>query len=107
MFGPPDFFRGFRRQIFAPHFCGKSAQKNPPGKSTGKNPPKFIQQKNPPTHFCRNGRVLKTPACRGLLQALVDSASVLLKNARVEKRPLNIHTIDTEINQGFPKGGFL
>ena len=30
-------FRGFSRRIFSPHFCGKSAQKNPPGKSPGKS----------------------------------------------------------------------
>ena len=33
---------------------------------------------------------LKTLACRGPLQALVDSVSVRFKNARVEKMPLNI-----------------
>ena len=53
-----DFSRSFNywaagssRRIFSPHFCGKSAQKNPPGKSPA-NPPKFIQLKSP-THFCR------------------------------------------------------
>ena len=37
LFEPPDFFRGFCGRIFSPHFCGKSAQKNPPGKSPAKS----------------------------------------------------------------------
>ena len=36
-FWAAGFFRGFSRRIFSPHFCGKSAQKNPPGKSPRKS----------------------------------------------------------------------
>ena len=37
-FWAAEFFRGFSRRIFSPHFCGgKSAQKNPPGKSPAKS----------------------------------------------------------------------
>ena len=41
--------------------------------------------------MCRNG-CLKTLACQGLLEALIDSVSVHLKSAHVEKMPLNFHT---------------
>ena len=52
LFEPPDFFRGFSRRFFSPHFCGKSAQKNSLGKSPGKSS-QNLYIKNPPTHFCR------------------------------------------------------
>ena len=53
-FGPQDFFRGFSRRIFSPHFCGKSAQKNPPGKSPAKSS-KICTTKIPNT-FLQRGR---------------------------------------------------
>ena len=31
------FFADFPARFFSPHFCGRSAQKNPPGKSPGKS----------------------------------------------------------------------
>ena len=37
IFEPPDFFADFLAGFFSPHFCGKSAQKNPPGKSPRKS----------------------------------------------------------------------
>ena len=52
IFGPPNFFRGFSRRIFSPHFFGKKC----PEKSSRKIPGKTLQNlynKNPPTHFCR------------------------------------------------------
>ena len=67
-FWAAGFFRGFCRQIFSPHFCGKKW----PEKLSRKIPAKILQNlynKNPPTHFCRGagpkfrlsfGRLLKT-----------------------------------------------
>ena len=52
IFQPPDFFRGFSRRIFSPHFCGKKC----PEKFSRKIPGKILHNlynKNPPTHFCR------------------------------------------------------
>ena len=43
--GAAGCFRGFCRRISSPHFCGKSAQKNPPG-NPRQNPPKCLQQKS-------------------------------------------------------------
>ena len=57
IFEPPDFFRGFSRRIFSPHFCGKKC----PEKSSRKIPGKILQNlynKNPPTHFCRLPRTI-------------------------------------------------
>ena len=52
IFVPPDFFRGFSRRIFSPHFCGEKVPRKILQENPRQNPPKFIQQKSP-THFCR------------------------------------------------------
>ena len=51
-FWAAGFFRGFRRRILSPHFCGKSAQKNPPGKSPAKSS-KIYTAKIPDTFLQR------------------------------------------------------
>ena len=57
IFGPPDFFRGFSRRIFSPHFCGKKW----PEKSSRKIPGKILQNlhnKNP-RHISAKGLGLR------------------------------------------------
>ena len=56
LFHPPDFLRGFCRQIFAPHFCEKKRLE----KSSRKIPGKILQNlynKNPRHTFLQFGRV--------------------------------------------------
>ena len=48
------FFYGFCRRNVSPHFCGKSAQKNPPGKSPAKSS-NIVTTKIPGT-FLQRGR---------------------------------------------------
>ena len=51
---------------------------------------KKVNLKSLVPHFCENANANVSKICRRLLYELVDSVCVRLKNARVEKMPLNI-----------------
>ena len=55
IFEPPDFFRGFSRRIFSPHFFGEKVPRKILQENPRENPPKFIQQKSSDT-FLQIGR---------------------------------------------------
>ena len=73
-FWAAGFFRGFRRRIFSPHFCGKSAQEIPPGKSPAKS--SNIYTRKIPDTFLQRGwantslAVMVFVRCREVIFAL-------------------------------------
>ena len=95
IFGPPDFFRGFCRRIFSPHFCGKKC----PEKSSRKIPGKILQNL-----YNKNPRRISAEGPGQLAQNIVLSYDFLTKNGpKISPKCLSLYFVGPKKPANFPQ----